>query len=81
MHNNISRSHFREDVTHFFECFCEVVPPTNDKSAWIIQQFPEKYKDEGVLKSVPNFAYPYKFEKYVRNDIFREYGKLTSYFF
>ncbi|XP_049819188.1 DENN domain-containing protein 1B-like isoform X2 [Aethina tumida] len=58
-------SRIREDVTHFFECFCEIVPPTNDKSAWIIQQFPEKYKDEGVLKSVPNFAYPYKFENTV----------------
>lgn len=41
------------------------MPPTNDKEPWIIQQYPEKYKDEEVLKSVPKFAYPYQFEKYV----------------
>lgn len=53
----------RENVKHFFECFCEVVPPTSDKEAWIIQQYPDKYRDEEVLKAVPKFAYPYKFEK------------------
>jgi hypothetical protein len=42
-----------------------VVPATVDKEAWIIQQYPDKYKDEEVLKSVPKFAYPYKFEKLV----------------
>ena len=56
---------FSENVKHFFECFCEVVPPTADKEAWIIQQYPDKYKDEEVLKAVPKFAYPYKFEKLV----------------
>lgn len=50
-------------MKHFFECFCEVVPPTPDKEAWIIQQYPSRYKDEEVLKTVPKFAYPYKFEK------------------
>lgn len=54
---------FRTNVTHFFECFCEVVPPQGESDAWIIQQFPDKYKDEEVLKSVPKFAYPYKVEK------------------
>jgi hypothetical protein len=58
-------SRIRENVKHFFECFCEVVPATVDKDAWIIQQYPDKYKDEEVLKSVPKFAYPYKFEKLV----------------
>ncbi|XP_044258564.1 DENN domain-containing protein 1A-like isoform X3 [Tribolium madens] len=58
-------SRIRENVKHFFECFCEVVPPTGDKAAWIIQQYPDKYKDEEVLKAVPNFAYPYKFENTV----------------
>ncbi|XP_063910871.1 DENN domain-containing protein 1B isoform X2 [Zophobas morio] len=58
-------SRIRENVKHFFECFCEVVPPTADKEAWIIQQYPDKYKDEEVLKAVPKFAYPYKFENSV----------------
>lgn len=57
--------YFRENVKHFFECFCEVVPPGDNTEPWIIQQFPEKYKDVEVLKSVPKFAYPYKIEKYV----------------
>lgn len=56
--------HFRENVKHFFECFCEVVPPSDTTEPWIIQQFPEKYKDVEVLKSVPKFAYPYRIEKY-----------------
>ncbi|XP_045464252.1 DENN domain-containing protein 1B isoform X2 [Harmonia axyridis] len=58
-------SRLRTDVTHFFECFCEVVPPQGENDAWIIQQFPDKYKDEEVLKSVPKFAYPYKIENTV----------------
>ncbi|XP_071054303.1 DENN domain-containing protein 1A isoform X2 [Onthophagus taurus] len=60
-------SRIRENVQHFFECFCEVVPPSVDdgKDAWIIQQYPYTYKDEEVLKSVSKFAYPYKFENCV----------------
>lgn len=57
-------SRFRNNVVHFFECFCEIVPPTADKAAWIIQQYPDNF-DEQVLKSVPKFAYPYKFENTV----------------
>lgn len=56
---------FSENVKHLFECFCEVVPPNADKDAWVIQQYPDKYKDLEVLKAVPKFAYPYKFEKQV----------------
>ncbi|KAH1010766.1 hypothetical protein HUJ05_005012 [Dendroctonus ponderosae] len=56
-------SRIRENVKHLFECFCEVVPPSEDKDAWVIQQYPDKYKDLEVLKAVPKFAYPYKFEK------------------
>ncbi|KAJ8922376.1 hypothetical protein NQ315_004319 [Exocentrus adspersus] len=63
-------SRIRENVKHFFECFCEIVPPTNDKEPWIIQQYPDKYKDEEVLKSVPQFAYPYKFE----NEVIQHYS-------
>lgn len=55
----------RDKIEHFFECFCEVVPPTQDKAAWIIQQYPDNYKDEEVIKSVPKFAYPCQFEKLV----------------
>lgn len=58
-------SRIRENVKHFFECFCEVVPPTPEKEAWIIQQYPDTYNDPEVLKSVPKFAYPYKFENTV----------------
>ncbi|KAK9877894.1 hypothetical protein WA026_020120 [Henosepilachna vigintioctopunctata] len=58
-------SRLRNDVTHLFECFCEVVPPQGDKNSWVIQQFPEKYRDEEVLKAVSQFAYPYKIENTV----------------
>ncbi|XP_066256358.1 DENN domain-containing protein 1B-like isoform X1 [Euwallacea similis] len=63
-------SRIRENVKHFFECFCEVVPPTEGKDAWIIQQYPDKYKDAEVLKSVPKFAYPYKFQ----NEVIQHYS-------
>ncbi|KAJ8965889.1 hypothetical protein NQ317_014284 [Molorchus minor] len=53
----------------FFPMFHEVVPPTGNKEPWIIQQFPEKYKDDEVLKSVPKFAYPYRFE----NEVIQHY--------
>ncbi|XKL60307.1 hypothetical protein PGB90_001323 [Kerria lacca] len=59
-------SRLRQDVKHFFECFCEVVgPKCDDTTAWIIQKFPECYKDESVLKSVPKFAFPCEFDKTV----------------
>ncbi|XP_034256007.1 DENN domain-containing protein 1A-like isoform X3 [Thrips palmi] len=55
-------SRIRENVTHLFQCFCEVVQPQPpDKEPWIIQKFPELYKDEEILKSVPKFAYPCEF--------------------
>ncbi|KAL3276227.1 hypothetical protein HHI36_020943 [Cryptolaemus montrouzieri] len=63
-------SRLRTNVTHFFECFCEVVPPQAEKDAWIIQQYPEKYKDEEVLRAVPKFAYPYKIE----NNVIQHYS-------
>ncbi|XP_059477766.1 DENN domain-containing protein 1A-like isoform X2 [Neocloeon triangulifer] len=55
-------SRIREDVRHFFECFCEIAKPQPEKEAWIVQKFPESYKDEEVLKSVPKFAFPCEFE-------------------
>ncbi|XP_065211739.1 DENN domain-containing protein 1B-like [Planococcus citri] len=57
-------SRLRQDVKHFFECFCEVVGPKGDQNkAWIIQKFPETYKDEAVLKLVPEFAFPCEFDR------------------
>ncbi|KAG5900476.1 hypothetical protein JTB14_010888 [Gonioctena quinquepunctata] len=63
-------SRIRDNVKHFFECFCEVVPPNINQEPWIIQQYPDKYKDDEVLKAVPKFAYPYKFE----NDVIQHYS-------
>lgn len=54
-------SRLRQDVKHFFECFCEVVGPKDENGPWIIQKFPESYKDDSVLKSVPEFAFPCEF--------------------
>lgn len=56
---------FRQDVKHFFECFCEVVGPKDENGPWIIQKFPESYKDDSVLKSVPEFAFPCEFNTLV----------------
>ncbi|XP_014291494.1 DENN domain-containing protein 1B isoform X1 [Halyomorpha halys] len=58
-------SRIRENVTQLFECFCEVVKPQLGTDAWIIQKFPEIYKNEEILKSVPKFAYPCEFDNSV----------------
>lgn len=58
-------SRIRENVTHFFECFCEVVPPHPEKESWIIQKYPENYNDDELLKAVPKFTYPFKIENTV----------------
>ncbi|XP_074038123.1 DENN domain-containing protein 1B isoform X1 [Leptinotarsa decemlineata] len=63
-------SRIRDNVKHFFECFCEVVPPSEGQEPWIIQQYPDSYKDVEVLKSVPKFAYPYKF----KNEVIQHYS-------
>ncbi|XP_054276852.1 DENN domain-containing protein 1A-like isoform X2 [Macrosteles quadrilineatus] len=56
-------SRIRENVKHYFECFCEVAGPQPDGTeAWIIQRYPETYRDEQVLKSVPKFTYPCEFD-------------------
>ncbi|XP_014261795.1 DENN domain-containing protein 1A-like isoform X2 [Cimex lectularius] len=69
-------SRIRENVYHLFECFCEVVKPqAGVKDAWIIQKFPDSYKDEEVLKSVPQFSYPCEFD----NSVIQHYSfVLTS---
>ncbi|XP_046996631.1 DENN domain-containing protein 1A-like isoform X2 [Schistocerca americana] len=68
-------SRIRDNIKHLFQCFCEVVAPRGDKEAWIIQKFPDSYRDEEVLKSVPKFAYPCEF----RNTVVQHYSfVLTS---
>ncbi|XP_050423721.1 DENN domain-containing protein 1B-like isoform X2 [Adelges cooleyi] len=59
-------SRIRNDVAHLFECFCEVVEPSNEiKEPWILQKFPEHYKHEDILTTVPKFAYPCEFDRSV----------------
>lgn len=54
----------RNDVTHLFECFCEVVGPSKENtSPWILQKFPEHYRQDEMLKTIPNFAYPCDFDR------------------
>ncbi|XP_025996966.1 DENN domain-containing protein 1B isoform X2 [Solenopsis invicta] len=55
-------SRLRENVKQLFECFCEVAAPIGEKSAWILQKYPNSFSDEEILKSVPKFAYPCEFE-------------------
>ncbi|PRD27057.1 UNVERIFIED_CONTAM: DENN domain-containing protein 1A [Trichonephila clavipes] len=55
-------SRIRENPTHVFECFFEVVIPSeNEKNAWILQKYPEDFDDKEVLKSVPEFSCPCEF--------------------
>lgn len=59
-------SRIRDNVKHYFECFCEVVgPQAGREDAWIIQKFPENYCDQEVLKSVPKFVFPCEFDSSV----------------
>ncbi|KAF6202464.1 hypothetical protein GE061_004865 [Apolygus lucorum] len=59
-------SRIREDVSHVFECFCEVVKPQGDiQEAWVIQKFPDSFKEDEKIKSVPKFAYPCEFDNTV----------------
>lgn len=55
-------SRLRENVKQLFECFCEIAAPIGEKSAWILQKYPNSFSDEEILKSVPKFAYPCEFE-------------------
>lgn len=58
-------SRIRENVSHIFECFCEVVKPQPKTEGWIIQKYPEIYKNEEILKTVPKFVYPCEFDNSV----------------
>lgn len=51
---------FRTDVKHLIECFCEIVCPetSSTKQPWVVQKFPENFKDDEMLKQVSLFAFP-----------------------
>ncbi|KAI9556760.1 hypothetical protein GHT06_016551 [Daphnia sinensis] len=52
-------SRLRNDVKHLIECFCEIVSPeTSNKQPWVVQKFPESFKDDEMLKQVALFAFP-----------------------
>lgn len=54
----------RNDVTRLFECFCEVAGPSKENTTpWILQKFPEHYRQDEMLSTVPNFAYPCEFDR------------------
>ncbi|CAL1286946.1 unnamed protein product [Larinioides sclopetarius] len=56
-------SRIRENPVHVFECFFEVVIPSeNEEKAWILQKYPENFDDKEVLKSVPEFSCPCEFQ-------------------
>lgn len=49
----------RNDAKHIFECFCEVVSPeTSQQKPWVVQKYPESFKDDDLLKQVALFAFP-----------------------
>uniref|UniRef100_A0A2H8TUP2 DENN domain-containing protein 1A n=1 Tax=Melanaphis sacchari TaxID=742174 RepID=A0A2H8TUP2_9HEMI len=57
-------SRIRNDVDRLFECFCEVAGPSKENTnPWILQKFPEHYRKDELLDTVPNFAYPCEFDR------------------
>ncbi|XP_013793866.1 DENN domain-containing protein 1A-like isoform X2 [Limulus polyphemus] len=55
-------SRIRENPAHVFDCFCEISVPTRGCEVASIQRsYPEKYSEEEILKSVPEFAFPCEF--------------------
>ena len=56
---------FRNNPDHLFECFCEV-GIAQDESALILQKYPSDYNQNEVLKCIPQFAYPCRFNVYVK---------------
>lgn len=63
MYNNF-KHYTRNDVTRLFECFCEVAGPSKENtSPWILQKFPEHYRQDEMLSTLPDFAYPCEFDK------------------
>lgn len=66
VNNSFIMYYIRNDVTRLFECFCEVVGPTKENTTpWILQKFPEHFRQDEMLSSVPNFVYPCDFDRLV----------------
>ncbi|XP_050076661.1 DENN domain-containing protein 1B-like isoform X3 [Anopheles maculipalpis] len=57
-------SRIKEDVSRLFEFWCEIAPGTADDSApgYIVESFPESFKDAKVTADIPAFAFPCAFE-------------------
>ncbi|XP_035795479.1 DENN domain-containing protein 1A-like isoform X3 [Anopheles albimanus] len=58
-------SRIKEDVSRLFEFWCEIAPgKPDDPSApgYIVESFPESFKDAKVIADIPAFAYPCAFE-------------------
>ncbi|XP_058057096.1 uncharacterized protein LOC131208379 [Anopheles bellator] len=57
-------SRIKEDVSRLFEFWCEIAPGKPDDSApgYIVESFPESFKDAKVTADIPAFAFPCAFE-------------------
>ncbi|CAH1786185.1 unnamed protein product [Owenia fusiformis] len=56
-------SRLRKNNKQIFELFCEVArPEDSDKDPFILQKFPDTYEEEDILKQIPSFTFPCKFE-------------------
>lgn len=58
----------RENVQHFFECYCEVFKPVSGPP-FISKKFPKDY-DNTILKTLPDFTYPCSFDLWVSNLVY-----------
>lgn len=48
-------------ASRLIELYCEIELRNNeDEEPRILKTFPKNYPDGGILKILPNFAYPYK---------------------
>uniref|UniRef100_A0A2M4ADY6 Putative ras signaling inhibitor st5 n=2 Tax=Anopheles triannulatus TaxID=58253 RepID=A0A2M4ADY6_9DIPT len=58
-------SRIKEDVSRLFEFWCEIAPGKPDDPTapgYIVESFPESFKDAKVIADIPAFAYPCAFE-------------------
>lgn len=55
---------FRTSPSHVFDVFMEICRPTpaTDNKPYILQKYPHNFRNEEVIKSVPQFCYPCTFE-------------------
>uniref|UniRef100_A0AAG5DFN1 UDENN domain-containing protein n=1 Tax=Anopheles atroparvus TaxID=41427 RepID=A0AAG5DFN1_ANOAO len=57
-------SRIKEDVSRLFEFWCEIAPgkPEDSAPGYIVESFPESFKDAKVIADIPAFAFPCAFE-------------------